>query len=75
MRSKNLQIWLIKKYFQAEAKLQTVFIDTFYNVSPSQKQTDKFKQYTNELWSFAEKVKPFDMKDIEEALTELAQQA
>ena len=64
-----------KYYFQAEAKLQTVFIDTFYDVTPSKKQTDKFNEYTQKLWSFANKVEPFDMKDIEEALTELAQQA
>jgi len=56
-----------------EARLQTVFIDTFYDVVPSQKQTEKFNEYTNELWSFANEVEPFDMKDIEKALTELAQ--
>jgi len=57
----------------AEAELQTVFIDTFYDVNPSEKQTKKFNEYTNELWRFANKVEPFDMKDIEKALTELAQ--
>jgi len=56
-----------------EARLQTVFIDTFYDVVPSPKQTKKFNEYTNELWSFANEVEPFDMKDIEKALTELAQ--
>ena len=52
-----------------------MFIDTFYDVNPSDKQTKKFNEYTNELWRFANKVEPFDMKDIEKALTELAQKA
>ena len=51
-----------------------MFIDTFYDVPPSNESTVKFKEYTNKLWSFANEVEPFDMKDIEEALTELAQQ-
>ena len=52
-----------------------MFIDTFYDMIPSRKQTDKFNEYTSKLWSFASEVEPFDMKDSEEALTELAQKA
>ncbi len=52
-----------------------MFIDTFYDVNPSDKQTQKFNEYTSELWRFANEVEPFDMKDIEKALTELAQKA
>jgi len=63
-----------KNRIPAEAKLQTVFIDTFYDVPPSNESTAKFNEYTGKLWSFANEVEPFDMKDIEEALTELAQQ-
>ena len=74
MQSKKVANSTHKDYLQYEAKLQTVFIDTFYDVTPSKKQTDKFNEYTNKLWSFANEVEPFDMKDIEEALTELAQQ-
>ena len=74
-KSKKVANLTRKDYLQDEAKLQTVFIDTFYDVNPSEKQTKKFNEYTNELWRFANKVEPFDMKDIEKALTELAQKA
>jgi len=63
-----------KDRIPAEAKLQTVFIDTFYDVPPSNESTVKFNEYTNKLWSFANEVEPFDMKDIEEALNELEKQ-
>ena len=52
-----------------------MFIDTFYDVPPSKESTANFTEYTNKLWSFANEVEPFDMKDIEEALNELEKQA
>jgi hypothetical protein len=56
----------------ASVDIPTVFIDSFYNEVPSNFQDEKFKQYTDQLWKFAEKVEPMEMKDIKKALTEIA---
>ena len=50
--------------------MKAVFIDTFYDKS-SQKETEKFEEYTNQLISFANSVHYFECKDIKTALTEL----
>ena len=34
-----------------------VFIDSHYDKVPSETQTEKFKQYTDELWNFADDMK------------------
>ena len=50
--------------------LQAVFIDTFYNpINPS--EVSKFNEHTNKLMMFADKVQPFECKDIKIALNEL----
>ena len=56
--------------FQMSVNLKAVFIDTFYNtINP--REVSKFNEYTNKLMKFADKVEPFECKDIKIALTEL----
>lgn len=54
-----------------DENIQTVYIDSFYKESDNFQAT-KFKQYTDQLWKFANNIEPMHMKDIEKALTEIA---
>jgi len=56
----------------ANVEIPIVFIDSFYDEVPSDVQNEKFKQYTDQLWEFADNVEPMEMKDIKKALTEIA---
>jgi len=52
-------------------EFRTVFIDTHYdqpNIESLATQTEKFNQYTDELWKFASEVEPMNMIDIVAAL-------
>ena len=51
-----------------------MFIDTHYDQLSqiTDVAKEKFNEYTEELWEFAENQEPFPMKDIEVALGELA---
>ena len=52
--------------------LEAIFLDTFYDPS-SQVEAEKFANYSAKLMTFAEKVTPFECKDIKIALNELMQ--
>jgi len=49
--------------------LKMVFIDSYYNVSSDHKevQRDKFKENTERLWELANRMTPFDCKDVKAA--------
>ena len=52
--------------------LQAVFIDSFYDVSPSDFAEHKFRKNTEKLLQFALNIsKPFECKDVEEAALEI----
>ena len=55
--------------------LQAVFIDSFYDVGPSDSAEHKFKENTEKLLEFAlSRSKPFECKDIEKAALEMREQ-
>ena len=55
--------------------LQSVFIDSFYTVGPSEFAEHKFRENTEKLLQFAlERVEPFECKDIEKAALEIREQ-
>lgn len=55
--------------------LQAVFIDTFFDVGPSEYAGDKFRENTEILLQFGlDKVEPFECKDIEKATLEIREQ-
>ena len=58
----NSDLIKLSNLFQADVNIQTVFIDSFYDLKPSPFQTKKFKQYTDQLWKFADNIEPMDMK-------------
>ena len=49
--------------FQADAKLETIFIDTNYDKT-DETELEKFKLYTTALWNFADNVEPFPCRDL-----------
>jgi hypothetical protein len=54
-----------------DVELKFVFIDSWYDRVPTDTQWEKFKDYTDELWNFAENVEPMTMKTIKVALREI----
>ena len=50
--------------------LEMVFIDSFYDVSDDH-QVNKFKENTDKLWHLANKMNPFDCKDVKTARLEI----
>eukprot|EP00092_Neocalanus_flemingeri_P001711 GFUD01001826.1.p1 GENE.GFUD01001826.1~~GFUD01001826.1.p1 ORF type:complete len:413 (-),score=166.86 GFUD01001826.1:124-1362(-) len=55
--------------------LQAVFIDSFYDVGPSEFATDKFRENTEKLLQFGlDREEPFECKDIEKATLEIREQ-
>ena len=53
--------------------LEMVFIDSYYDVSLDHKevQLEKFKENTDKLWQLANRMEPFDCKDVEAARLEI----
>jgi hypothetical protein len=55
--------------------LQSVFIDSFYDVGPTEFAEQKFRENTEKLLQFAlDMVEPFECKDIEKAALEIREQ-
>ena len=50
--------------------LEMVFIDSYYDESDDH-QVDKFKENTDRLWELANRMTPFDCKDVKEARLEI----
>ena len=56
--------------FQPSIKIPAVFINSHYNVLGNETkpiQIDMYKKYTDQLWEFANRVKPFELQDIKMA--------
>ena len=56
--------------FRLQKKLQSVFIDSFVNMS-NPKEAQHFREETTKLWQFASLREPFHCKDINIALTQI----
>ena len=52
----------------------TVFIDSFYDVGPSDFETEKFFENSERLLNFSIEQTPFECKDIEKAVSEIREQ-
>ena len=61
---------ILKKDFEVVKPLPSVFIDSFYDMEDSV-ESAKFAENTQQLFNFANSVKPFECKDIEIALHEI----
>eukprot|EP00088_Acartia_fossae_P030571 TRINITY_DN31582_c0_g1_i3.p1 TRINITY_DN31582_c0_g1~~TRINITY_DN31582_c0_g1_i3.p1 ORF type:complete len:427 (-),score=108.38 TRINITY_DN31582_c0_g1_i3:89-1369(-) len=61
---------LIQNAFRVDYKLDSVFIDTYYDHN-NQYETDQFQLNTEKLLRLANSMEPFECKDIEIALTEI----
>merc|ERR1711902_125041 len=55
-------------------RINTVFLDSFYDIMPSAYATMKFQENAEKLLNFSTSQPPFECKDIEKAVLELRQQ-
>merc|ERR1719245_2782695 len=69
-----LQKHIFYQTFNFQQDLPVVFIDTYYDIYEGTKSGEMYKKYVKELWDFADRKEPFDLKDIKIALNELAEQ-